>query len=52
MFRMNSSMFAWKAQVEFFGKHGGYSVLVFDNRGMGHSGTPKGPYTCAHHYLS
>lgn len=42
---MNSSSFAWRWQVEHFGRNSRYSVLVFDNRGVGHSGTPRGPYT-------
>ncbi|KAJ6500437.1 Alpha/Beta hydrolase protein [Mycena sanguinolenta] len=42
---LNSSSFAWVAQVEHFGRLSDYSILVFDNRGVGHSGTPRGPYT-------
>ena len=26
-------------------RHGGYTILVFDNRGVGNSSTPRGPYT-------
>ncbi|GJE96946.1 alpha/beta hydrolase [Phanerochaete sordida] len=44
---MNSSSFAWRWQVEHFGRDPRYSVVVFDNRGVGHSGTPRGPYTTA-----
>ncbi|KAJ7582565.1 Alpha/Beta hydrolase protein [Mycena floridula] len=40
---MNSSSFSWDSQVVYFSKH--YSVLVFDNRGVGNSGVPRGPYT-------
>ena len=52
---LNSSCFCWSPQVRWFG--GGvphaesgeeeeqYTVLVFDNRGVGNSGYPKGPYT-------
>ncbi|KAF9257784.1 alpha/beta-hydrolase [Marasmius fiardii PR-910] len=42
---LNSSSFAWFSQVEYFSKLPGYTVLAFDNRGVGNSGTPKGPYT-------
>ena len=38
-------MFVWKPQVDRFGSDSEYSVLVFDNRGVGHSDTPWGPYT-------
>ncbi|KAJ6547128.1 alpha/beta-hydrolase [Mycena capillaripes] len=42
---LNSSCFAWLAQVQHFGPMSDYSMLVFDNRGVGHSGSPRGPYT-------
>ncbi|KAJ7090226.1 alpha/beta-hydrolase [Mycena belliarum] len=42
---LNSSSFAWLGQVQHFGKLSEYSVLVFDNRGVGHSSVPRGPYT-------
>ncbi|KAJ7197219.1 alpha/beta-hydrolase [Mycena pura] len=42
---LNSSCFAWLAQVQHFGRLSDYSALVFDNRGVGHSSTPRGPYT-------
>ncbi|KAG7092169.1 hypothetical protein E1B28_008538 [Marasmius oreades] len=42
---LNSSSFSWFLQVEHFSKLPGYTVLAFDNRGVGNSGTPKGPYT-------
>ncbi|KAJ7470341.1 alpha/beta-hydrolase [Mycena latifolia] len=42
---LNSSSFAWLAQVQHFGRLSDYSMLVFDNRGVGHSGVPRGPYT-------
>ncbi|KAJ7929291.1 alpha/beta-hydrolase [Mycena leptocephala] len=42
---LNSSCFAWLAQVQHFGPLPNYSMLVFDNRGVGHSGSPRGPYT-------
>jgi len=42
---LNSSSFAWVAQVQHFGRLSDYSILVFDNRGVGHSGVPRGPYT-------
>jgi pimeloyl-ACP methyl ester carboxylesterase len=47
---LNSSCFSWGLQVRWFG--GGvphaeeeYTALVFDNRGVGNSGYPWGPYT-------
>ncbi|CED82264.1 Soluble epoxide hydrolase [Phaffia rhodozyma] len=36
---------SWSTQVDHFGSLSDYSVLVFDNRGSGHSGYPSGPYT-------
>lgn len=42
---VNSTSFGWFSQVEHFGRLPQYSVLVFDNRGVGMSGTPRGPYT-------
>lgn len=42
--RLNSTSFSWEPQVEHFGRKEEYSVLVFDNRGVGNSGTPRGPY--------
>ncbi|KAG8738973.1 hypothetical protein FRC10_006305 [Ceratobasidium sp. 414] len=42
---LNSSSFSWQHQVEHFGPLDKYSVLVFDNRGVGNSGAPRGPYT-------
>ncbi|KAJ7756835.1 alpha/beta-hydrolase [Mycena maculata] len=42
---LNSSCFAWLSQVQHFGRLADYTILVFDNRGVGHSGTPRGPYT-------
>jgi hypothetical protein len=43
--RLNSSSFAWNFQIEHFAKLPLYSSLVFDNRGVGQSGAPRGPYT-------
>jgi hypothetical protein len=51
---LNSSCFSWGPQVRWFG--GGvprvagdeeeeFTALVFDNRGVGNSGYPRGPYT-------
>jgi pimeloyl-ACP methyl ester carboxylesterase len=42
---MNSTSFAWAKQVVHFSRIPEYSVLVFDNRGVGNSETPKGPYS-------
>ncbi|KAF5373116.1 hypothetical protein D9758_001722 [Tetrapyrgos nigripes] len=42
---LNSSSFGWSRQVLHFGRSPNYSVLIFDNRGVGNSGTPRGPYT-------
>jgi len=51
---LNSSCFSWGPQVRWFGggvppMAGGddeeYTALVFDNRGVGNSGYPRGPYT-------
>ncbi|KAJ1307475.1 hypothetical protein OPQ81_001574 [Rhizoctonia solani] len=42
---LNSSAFSWQHQVEHFGPLEKYSILVFDNRGVGHSDAPRGPYT-------
>ncbi|KAH8108127.1 alpha beta-hydrolase [Cristinia sonorae] len=42
---LNSSSFAWWPQVAHFGCKPEYSVVVFDNRGVGNSGTPRGPYS-------
>ncbi|KZT57188.1 alpha/beta-hydrolase [Calocera cornea HHB12733] len=42
---LNSTSFSWAPQVNYFGRDPRYSVLVFDNRGAGHSDVPRGPYT-------
>ncbi|KAG6906974.1 hypothetical protein DXG01_011171 [Tephrocybe rancida] len=42
---LNSSSFSWGPQVAHFGHSSEHSVLVFDNRGVGNSGYPRGPYT-------
>ncbi|KIM42775.1 hypothetical protein M413DRAFT_70069 [Hebeloma cylindrosporum] len=42
---LNSSSFSWGPQVRYFGQEGDCTALVFDNRGVGNSGYPKGPYT-------
>ncbi|CCA67531.1 related to alpha/beta hydrolase [Serendipita indica DSM 11827] len=40
---LNTSSFGWIYQVKHFAQT--HSVLVMDNRGVGNSDTPKGPYT-------
>ena len=51
---LNSSCFTWGAQVRWCGagvprvagdEEEEYTALVFDNRGVGNSGYPRGPYT-------
>lgn len=42
---LNSSSFSWGPQVRYFGKERDCTMLVFDNRGVGNSGYPRGPYT-------
>ncbi|KAL1947964.1 hypothetical protein VTO73DRAFT_13688 [Trametes versicolor] len=42
---LNSSSAGWVTQVDHFARKPEYSVLVFDNRGVGNSGAPRGPYT-------
>ncbi|KDQ10386.1 hypothetical protein BOTBODRAFT_36284 [Botryobasidium botryosum FD-172 SS1] len=42
---LNNSCFGWVRQVAHFGDLDKYSVLVFDNRGVGNSDAPWGPYT-------
>ncbi|KAG6375884.1 Alpha/Beta hydrolase protein [Boletus reticuloceps] len=42
---MNHTSFAWLSQVEHFSKLEQYTTLVFDNRGVGLSGSPWGPYS-------
>ena len=49
---MNDTSFAWLPQVDHFGRLEQYTILVFDNRGVGMSGTPQGPYSFVKSYLS
>lgn len=43
--RLNTTSASWLPQVDYFGRKSEYSVIVFDNRGVGNSDTPRGPYT-------
>lgn len=45
MYSLNSSAFAWSTQIDHFGRLPGYTSIAYDNRGVGHSSSPKGPYT-------
>jgi pimeloyl-ACP methyl ester carboxylesterase len=40
---LSSDQSGWRSQVPFFKKH--YQVVTFDNRGVGKSDKPAGPYT-------
>ncbi|KAF8897119.1 Alpha/Beta hydrolase protein [Infundibulicybe gibba] len=42
---LNSSCFGWGPQVRHFGVTTTHTILAFDNRGVGNSGYPRGPYT-------
>ncbi|KAI0831136.1 alpha/beta-hydrolase [Trametes gibbosa] len=42
---LNSSSAAWVTQVDYFARKPEYSLLVFDNRGVGNSDAPRGPYS-------
>ncbi|EGN96111.1 hypothetical protein SERLA73DRAFT_185663 [Serpula lacrymans var. lacrymans S7.3] len=42
---LNGTLFAWGSQIDHFGHSDKYTALAFDNRGVGHSGSPMGPYT-------
>jgi len=48
---MNSSCWAWASQIDHFGRLSNYSALVFDNRGVGYSDTPRGPYSYVYLYF-
>ncbi|GAA5964203.1 hypothetical protein JCM3765_002768 [Sporobolomyces pararoseus] len=41
---LNNSSFAWHNQLSHFSSLPGYSTLVLDNRGVGHSDSPGGAY--------
>ncbi|KAI8971755.1 Alpha/Beta hydrolase protein [Mycotypha africana] len=42
---LNSSCFSWELQTKYLAETNKYTVLIFDNRGMGLSDSPKGMYT-------
>jgi len=42
---LNNTSFAWESQVKHFAPLGKYSMVVFDNRGVGNSDSPLGPYS-------
>ncbi|KAI9465325.1 alpha beta-hydrolase [Lactarius psammicola] len=42
---LNVTSNSWAAQVKHFSRLPQYSILVFDNRGVGNSDTPTGPYS-------
>jgi len=44
-YRLQVSCNSWAVQVAHFGRLPQYSILVFDNRGVGNSDTPRGPYS-------
>jgi pimeloyl-ACP methyl ester carboxylesterase len=41
---LNSSCFAWELQTKYLAETGKYTVLIFENRGMGLSDAPSGLY--------
>lgn len=43
--RLNVSSNMWAIQVKYLSQNPQYSILVFDNRGVGNSETPRGPYS-------
>ncbi|KAG2232949.1 hypothetical protein INT48_008042 [Thamnidium elegans] len=42
---LNSSCLAWENQTNYLAKSGKYTVLIFENRGMGLSDAPSGLYS-------
>lgn len=42
---LNNTSFAWEPLVKHFAPDPKYSLVVFDNRGVGNSDTPRGPYS-------
>ena len=44
---LNGSCFGWSKQINELAPGGRYQLLAFDNRAVGHSTGPRGPYRCA-----
>ncbi|KAH9036178.1 alpha beta-hydrolase [Lactarius pseudohatsudake] len=42
---LNATLNSWAVEVKHFSRLPQYTILVFDHRGTGNSGTPMGPYS-------